>query len=211
VTLELVNTVATCATFVVIAATAAAAIVQLRHAQASNQIAAFNELRKALESTPVAAAHKYVDTHLRHDLEDPAFRYAIAHRSGRTEESHVVVKHLLTFAQQFETMGQLVKSNLVPSELVLATWSDIIVWSWKQFAPVTAIFRNSQDAAAYENFEYLAVLAQRWQQKHPAGAYPKNMPRVPLEYPWAQADREYEASRSASTAVTEVPAVSSSL
>ena len=194
-TLELVNTLATCATFVVIAATAIAAIVQLRHLQASNQIAAFNELRKALESPHLAAAHQYIDTHLHRDLEDPAFRYAIAHRSARTEASHAIVKHVLNFGQFFETIGLLVKSNLVPSELVLATWNDIIVWSWKQFAPITAIFRNSQDPAAYENFEYIAVLAQRWQQKHPVGTYPKNMPRLPLEYPWAHADREYEAAK----------------
>jgi len=77
-TLELVNTLATSATFVVIAATAIAAIVQLRHLRASNQILAFNELRQAFESSDLAAAHKYVDTHLDSDLEDPAFRYAIA-------------------------------------------------------------------------------------------------------------------------------------
>ena len=44
--LELVNTLATCATFVVIAATAIAAIVQLRQLRASNQIVAFNELSR---------------------------------------------------------------------------------------------------------------------------------------------------------------------
>jgi hypothetical protein len=196
-TLELVNTLATCATLVVIAATAIAAIVQLRHLRASNQITAFNELRQAFESSHLAAAHKYVDTQLHRDLQDPAFRYAIAHRFARTEESHAVVKHLLNFGHFFETMGLLVKSELVPSELVLATWSDIIVSGWKLFAPVTAIFRHSQDPAAYENFEYIALLAQQWQQKHPAGMYPKNMPRLPLEYPWADADREYESSLNA--------------
>jgi hypothetical protein len=193
-TFELVNTWATCATFVVIAVTAIAAIVQLRHLRASNQIAAFNELHKAYESSHLAAAHQYIDTRLNRDLEDPVFRYAIAHRFARTEGSHAAVKHLLNFGQFFETIGLLVKSNLIPSELVLATWSDIIVAGWKQLAPVTAIFRQSQDATAFENFEYIAVLAQRWQQKHPSGTYPKTMPRLPLEYPWADADREYEAS-----------------
>ena len=44
--LELANTLATLGTFVVIAATAIAAILQLRHARTSNQIAALNELRE---------------------------------------------------------------------------------------------------------------------------------------------------------------------
>ncbi|HET7815177.1 MAG TPA: hypothetical protein VFL13_12475 [Candidatus Baltobacteraceae bacterium] len=193
-TLELVNTLATCATFVVIAVTATAAIVQLRHMWAGNQIAAFNELRQAFESPNLAAAHKYIDTQLHRDLEDPAFRYAIAHRSARTGESHAAVKHLLNIGHFFETMGLLVKSNLVPSELVLATWSDVIVWCWKQLVPVTWIFRNRQDPVASENFEYIAVLAARWRQEHPSGTYPANMPRLPLEYPWADADFEYETS-----------------
>lgn len=193
-TLELVNTFATCATFVVIGATAIAAVVQLRHLRTSNQIAAFNELRQAFESPQLAAAHKYVDTQLHRDLEDPAFRYAIAHRLARTEDAHARVKHLLNFGHFFETLGLLVKSRLVPADLVLATWSDIIVTGWTHLQPVTAIFRNKQDPTCWQNFEYIAVLAQRWQQLHPAGTYPENMPRLPLEYPYADADREYEAS-----------------
>ena len=48
--LELVNTLATFGTFLVIAATAIAAVVQLRHARGSNHIAALNELRETTES-----------------------------------------------------------------------------------------------------------------------------------------------------------------
>ena len=68
--LDFVNTLATCATFVVISATAIAAIVQLRQLRASNQIVAFNELRQAYENPHLSAAHKYIDTQLARDLED---------------------------------------------------------------------------------------------------------------------------------------------
>ena len=60
--LELVNTIATCATFVVIAATAIAAMVQLRQLRASNQIAAFNELRQAYENPKLVRGASYIDT-----------------------------------------------------------------------------------------------------------------------------------------------------
>ena len=53
---ELVNTFATLGTFVVIAATAIAAIVQLRHMRGSNQIVALNELREARETPEFQAA-----------------------------------------------------------------------------------------------------------------------------------------------------------
>jgi hypothetical protein len=193
-TLEAINTLVTCATFVVVATAATAAIIQLRHLRASNQIVAFNELREAFESPQLAAAHKYIDTHLQRDLEDPSFRYAIGHRFARTEDTHVRVKHLLNFGHFFETAGLLVKSGLVPRELVLATWSDVIVVGWQIYAPVTAIFRARQDVTSSENFEYLAVLAQRWRQEHTSGNYPPNMPRLPLDYRWTRDDEEYEAT-----------------
>lgn len=195
---ELVNTLATCATFLVIAVTAIAALIQLRHMRASNQMAAFNDLRHTFESASLAAAHKYIDTQLYQDLEDPAFRYAIGHRSARTEDTHPRVRHLLNFLQFFETVGLLTKFNFVPSELILATWSEIIAWAWKAMTPVVAIGRSTQDPLAWENFEYIAVLAERWLQAHPNGVYPKKMPRMALEYPWAQADKEYAASVNAS-------------
>jgi 23S rRNA G2069 N7-methylase RlmK/C1962 C5-methylase RlmI len=48
-TLEFLNTFASFGTFAVIAATAIAALVQLRHARSSNQIAAMNELQEVYQ------------------------------------------------------------------------------------------------------------------------------------------------------------------
>jgi hypothetical protein len=187
-TFELVNTIATVATFVVIAATAIAALVQLRHMRAGNQIVAFGELSKAFESPQMLAAHKYIDTQLAHDLQDSAFREAIANRLARTDETHVKVRHLLNFGHFFESVAVVVKEGLVPSGLVLRMWSDIIVFGWKRFEPVVAIFRRSQDPLACENFEYLVVLAEDWLVAHPKGAYPANMRRLKIEDPWLEVD-----------------------
>ena len=62
--LELVNTLATFGTFFVIAATAIAAIVQLRHARSSNHIAAFNELRETQGTPEFQAAEQFVQVRL---------------------------------------------------------------------------------------------------------------------------------------------------
>jgi hypothetical protein len=53
--LEVVNTLATFGTFVVIAATAIAALVQLRHARSSNQIEALAEMRQEAASSEIAS------------------------------------------------------------------------------------------------------------------------------------------------------------
>ena len=51
--LQLVNTLATFGTFLVIAGTAIAALVQLRHARGSNQIAALTSYATAIQSRGV--------------------------------------------------------------------------------------------------------------------------------------------------------------
>jgi hypothetical protein len=85
--LELANTLATLGTFVVIAATAIAALLQLRHARSSNQIAALNELRETTETPAFLEASHFVQGGLSAKLQDPAFRYQVAMRSVRTDET----------------------------------------------------------------------------------------------------------------------------
>jgi len=59
--LEAWSTVASVGTLFVIAATAFAALVQLRHARSSNQIAAVTEMRETIESERFRAARRFMD------------------------------------------------------------------------------------------------------------------------------------------------------
>ncbi len=76
--LELANTLATFGRFLVIAATAIAAIVQLRHARSSNHIAALNELRETMESADFQAALRFVTAELKDQWLDIDKQYAAA-------------------------------------------------------------------------------------------------------------------------------------
>ena len=58
--LELASTLASIGTFIVITATAAAAIVQLRHLRSSNQIAALTECCEVIASQRFFAARRYI-------------------------------------------------------------------------------------------------------------------------------------------------------
>lgn len=60
--LELLNTLATSGTFFVIAATAIAAVIQLRHTRGSNQMAAFNEFQERRESSMFLSAQHFLFT-----------------------------------------------------------------------------------------------------------------------------------------------------
>jgi Domain of unknown function (DUF4760) len=193
--LELANTLATLGTFVVISATAIAAILQLRHARSSNQIAALNELRETTETPQFMEASHFVQGELATKLQDPAFRYQIAMRSLRTDETRALIARANLVGNFFESMGTLVKTGLVDEELAMQIWDGVAVQAWEHLAPYVAILRRSTGNVLWEKFEYLTVLAQDWIAAHPKGTYPAGMRRIDLKDEWLEPDKEYAASR----------------
>ena len=194
-TLELWNTFATFGTFVVIAATAIAAIVQLRHARSSNQIAAMAELQDAQQTSQFITARRFVITELASKLKDPEFRYQVANSAARADETQAVMSQAAIVADYYEGLGLLVKTGLLDRDLALNMWSGDAPGAWDRLAPIFAIFRRRQGQVAWENFEYLAVLAQDWIAAHPKGAYPAGTRRIGLKDEWLEADVRYAASR----------------
>ena len=188
--LELVNTFATLGTFLVIAATAIAALVQLRHMRGSNQIAVLNELRETKETLEFEEAFGQFTGKLPELMRDPAFRYQLANRSARNDERASKIGRLGNY---YEAMGIFVKTGLVEKELALDFWSGNVLADWERLAPVAAVMRR-QDDAVWENFEYLTVLAQDWDAARPKGTYPAGIRRLDLKDEWLEADRQYAAS-----------------
>jgi hypothetical protein len=192
--LELVNTFATLGTFVVIAATAIVAIIQLRHARGSNQIAALNELRETMETPSFQAAQHFIGTELAAKLQDPAFRYQLAHRYARTDENRPPIGMVNSLGNFYESMGLLLKTGLVEPELALEMWSANAEADWENLRPVTAIARRGAGDGLWENFEYLAVLSKDWLAAHRKGAFPSAMRRLEVGDDWLEADKQYAAS-----------------
>ena len=192
--LELINTFVTLGTFVVIAATAIAAIVQLRHARSSNHIVALNELRETAETPDFQAALYFVQGELSGKLQDPAFRYQIATRSARSDETRPLFAKINAIGNYYENLGVLVKTGLVDREPVLQLWAGIVAQSWENLAPIAAIARRGRGDLVWENFEYLTVLACDWTAAHPKGTYPASVRRIDLKDEWLDADRQYAAS-----------------
>jgi len=192
--LELINTFVTFGTFVVIAATAIAAIVQLRHARSSNHIAALNELRETTETPDFQTALYFVQAELSVKLEDPAFRYQVASRSTRSDETRPLFAKINAIGNYYENLGVLVKTGLVDREPVLQLWSGIVVQSWENLAPIAAIARRGRGDLVWENFEYLTVLARDWMAARPRGTYPAGVRRIDLKDEWLDADRQYATS-----------------
>jgi Domain of unknown function (DUF4760) len=192
--MELVNTIATLGTFVVIAATAIAAIVQLRHMRGSNQITALNELRETMETPNFQAASHFVGTEMPAKLRDPGFRYEVMHRFARTDENRPLITKINTLGNFYESMGLLLKTGLVEQKLVMEMWSSNVTIDWENLAPIAAMSRRSAGDALWENFEYLAVLSQDWLAAHPKGSYASGVRRLLLKDEFLEADNQYAAS-----------------
>jgi hypothetical protein len=191
---ELLNTFGTFGTFIVIAATALAALIQLRHMRSSNQIAVLSDVFEKNEAAELISAHQFASSELPTKMKDQTFRFQIAHRAARTEENAVLISKAIAVGNFYEEMGMLAKSGLVDCDLLLDMHYQSIMNDWEALSEFTAIMREGQGAGVYENFEYLTVLSQDWEAKHPSGTYPANVRRIDLPNKWRSADLAYAAS-----------------
>jgi hypothetical protein len=180
---EWLTAVGTLGTFVVIAASAIAALLQLRHMRATNQLSAITELFEIFESPEFQDARRFIGHELPQMFADPANRRLALQRPvpAQLERARMVLGF-------FENVGSLVKRGIIDADLLCDLWAPIIIMSWDR---LSSWARSSREAhgnqSLYENFEYLAVLAQQHMDAHPAGSYPKNMPRSPSGSIWPEA------------------------
>lgn len=180
--LELVSAIASVGTFVVIAATAIAAIIQLHHLRGSNQIVALNEFREAFESPELAAARAAM-WELAERLKDPAVRRELEGR--RLPEWFQKVQFA---GRLLETLGGYVKHGIVSEDIVIDLWGAPIQTFWNAMAPAIVVMRRSRGEGLYENFEMLAALTEQWVTRHAGSAYPKNLARIAPPDQWADED-----------------------
>lgn len=170
-----VTAIATAGTFVVIAASAAAALIQLRHMRGSNQIAALTECRETLESPEFNSARRFIVYELPKRLADP-LRWPDALNVPFSGDYEAIPK----VANFFETLGLFVKHGILDKRVVCDAWAGAVLTSWSALLPVTTYMRVQTSANLWENFEYLAALSDTFMEKTAqAPTYPKNVKRMP--------------------------------
>ncbi|HET6895569.1 MAG TPA: DUF4760 domain-containing protein [Candidatus Baltobacteraceae bacterium] len=184
---EWVGAIATAGTFVVIAASAAAALFQLRHMRGSNQIVALTECRETLESPEFREAQRFVSYELSERLKDPAQARKAA-RIPFVDEYQAIA----TVANFFESMGLFVKTGIIDKRIACDFWSYVVLRNWEALLPVTTYVRHTLgQAALWENFEYMAALSHRYQEEHPT-SYPSGMEHMPADTSLIERAREWE-------------------
>ncbi|MDQ6824606.1 MAG: hypothetical protein M3007_03980 [Candidatus Eremiobacteraeota bacterium] len=188
--LETLTSIATIGTFVILTASAIAAIVQLQHLRAQNQLTG---LLNVLERVEDSRFNEWVDAardELNANIENPEFRLEVERGVMQRKDNP-----WLNLGNSYDWVGSLVKHKLIPADAVMDVYSLRILRAWEIMRDVVAISRRQDGPGVWENFEYLAVLAKQWASKKAQGAYPKNFPRMPLPDRWLEADKKFLRDR----------------
>ena len=182
--LEVLSTAASIGTFVVIAATALAAMIQLRHLRTSNQLTGLLNILGRTEDPIFAHWRDETKKVARERLADPEFRRML--EDGDYERRDAPWIHLYNW---YDYVGSLVKQGLIPQEAILDVYSMVLLGDWNEGEGIVAITRRRSGSGTWENFEYLAWLSKKWIEYNEGSVYPRNAGRMPIADKWLDEDR----------------------
>ncbi len=173
--------IGTIGTFLVISASAWAALVQLQHVRSSNQIASLNNIKATLDSELYRDAMRFVREALPDRYEDSEVRRILL-QARRPRE----FDPLILVANFFEEVGMFVRLGYIDRAIACAVWGKIILDCWTKLEPFISNHRRVFDHPDdWTNFEYLAVISQRTNRESRMAAYPLGMERMPSSAPWS--------------------------
>lgn len=183
---EWLSAIAESGTLVVILASVLAALIQLRHIRAGNQLQALLSLEHDFRAPELQSALTYIQKQLPQRLEDPVYRRELETIGFVDPAAHPE----MIACNWLNEMGTLVKHGLVSEATFMDLFARLIVHCWRQVAPAVAIMRRKRGEAQYHDFEFLAMRAAEWLKRNPAGMFPQRLSRTPLLDPWREVDRQ---------------------
>jgi hypothetical protein len=188
--LESLNTSASLITIVIVAATAIAALVQLRHMRQGNQINAMLSIGDKFQGPEFAQASELVAAKIELAMQDASFRdYLISFRNARVvpevDATYVMLRRAaLLLGNTFEELGILVRKKIIDREIFLDRYCNVIIRAWERLAAFLGFIRAvADDQAIWENFELITVLSQDYSERYQS-TYPKGMRHLPLVNAW---------------------------
>lgn len=174
---EWISAIASIVTMVVIAASAIAALLQLRHMRGSNQIELIANWTHIIEGETFQRALRFTLSDLPRMLAEPEKLRGLAWTPLPPELQPVRI-----VANHFESIGSFVRRGIIEPDVACDLWAFIVARSWDASLPVISHARYLAGTdSIWENFEYLALLSKREIEAQPEGSYPKNEPRLPKD------------------------------
>jgi hypothetical protein len=178
---EEISALSTFGTLIVIAASAIAAVVQLRHMRSGNQISATLGLFDKWAGPEARRLQAYVFSgEVDKKLEDPAYRAGLM----RVPVDRVAYPEV-SYLDFWEAVSTLVKLGHTDESAFMETGGFTALAAWNKLMPVIAIIRRARGPTVYDNFEYTVSRAIIWEAKHP-DTFPKDAPRLPVVDPYPE-------------------------
>jgi hypothetical protein len=167
------NALVSTATLLVVAATAIAALRQIRQLRAQNTLAGLLKVLDDWRDPEFQAAWRFVRVELPDKLRDPAFVEDLDNPPIDR------VKHReLVLCDWYEQVGSYMKHRLLDETIMLDVSSSSCNTAWHAVEPVITRLRSTRSNSLYENFEYMAVRGILYERAHPNGSYPRDTPRI---------------------------------
>jgi hypothetical protein len=162
---QAIGTVTSLFTTVVLAAAAIAALIQIRHMRASNQLTAFLEINRVLNSDEFQAAVAFVVKELPQRLHDEKFVSELTGTNPLDRRTHPEV----WLADFWDQLGALVHIGVLEAPLFLASNIYMCPLHWQKLLPVVKLVREEEPLTWIE-FEDLARLCESYAKKLALGA-----------------------------------------
>lgn len=161
---EALSAIGSLGSAVIIAATAIAAIVQIRHLRAATQLEGFLSLMTEVFDPELVAAGTFIERDLSAKLADERYRQELA---GGTYD--FVGHPEIRIGRFWEKVGALARRGLIDKPLFLDYNASICPRHWRQLDEVVKLVRQT-NPLRWEQFEYLAGLCERYHEGRTRGA-----------------------------------------
>jgi hypothetical protein len=181
--LDLINAVTALGTLVLLAATAIAGFIQLRHMRAGNELAAAQAIERDFRAPELQAALTYVQHEFAARIADAAYRCELAAPGYVDPRAHPE----MLLCNWFNRTGTLVADGLLKEDLFMDSFGRLVIYYWELLVPAIAVLRRARGANQYAGFEYLVYRAGRRARRRPAPG-PASASAA-IRDPWLEEDR----------------------
>ena len=178
------NVLISLGTLVVLLTAAIAALVQLRHIRASNELSTFSEIFELWYSDGVQRGLAFIHRDLSSKMEDPVFRSDLD-TSGPVDHGRHPELNVLDF---FDNMAIYVIVGGMREDMIMQAGAQLMDSLWQSLSPTIAIMRRKRGPQMYASFEYLVQRGRIWLSRYPQGYAPPGFQRLPNPDVWRKAD-----------------------
>jgi hypothetical protein len=163
---ELISVVVSIVSAAILAAAAIAAVIQIRHLRAGNQLEGFLAISRELDSPELLHARAFVELELSKKLADNSYREELL--SGRIDLTQHPEIRIGNF---WEKMGALIRHGVLEAPIFYDFFAHRCVGRWRDLLPVVELVRQN-DPLMWGDFQYIAARCQEYlNQRHRGGSW----------------------------------------